>query len=68
LLVSPGDSAGFVQAVCAAAAGRVDVAGLRQQARQAALRNDWEPVLQGFEQRLRALALSIDVLHHASLA
>jgi len=68
LLAALGDDAAFVRAAVAAAMGAVDVDALRQQARLRAQASDWEPVLQRFEQRLRAVAASVAVFGHASLA
>lgn len=58
LLAKPGDAAGFVAAATRAARTLPELAGLRQQARRTALANDWEPVLQRFEQRLGAAAFA----------
>ena len=68
LLAAPGDDAAFVRAAVAAATRAVDVDALRQRARLRAQASDWEPVLQRFEQRLRAVAASVAVFGHASLA
>jgi len=68
LLAQPPDHDAFIRAACTAAAHEVDVTALRRQARQTALRSDWEPVLQTFEQRLCELALNVGEFSHASLA
>lgn len=56
LLAAPGDDDAFVAAACRAAASLEGIASIRHQARRTALVNDWEPVLQGFEQRLAQVA------------
>jgi glycosyltransferase involved in cell wall biosynthesis len=68
LLAAPGDDGGFVRAAVAAATRALDVDAVRGQARLRAQASDWEPVLQRFEQRLHAVAASVAVFGHASLA
>jgi glycosyltransferase involved in cell wall biosynthesis len=68
LLATAGDEDSFIDAACLAAGGSVDFAPLREQARRTALANDWEPVLQGFEQRLSQAACAVQPLPQASLA
>jgi glycosyltransferase involved in cell wall biosynthesis len=68
LLARHGDREAFVRAACAATSNGAGLTALRVQARQTALASDWEPVLQGFEQRLCELAMTTDVVSDASLA
>jgi len=68
LLAARGDEDSFIDAACLAAGSSIDFAPLREQARRTALASDWEPVLQGFEQRLAQVACTAGPLPQASLA